>query len=146
MKRRNFLKLLGLSAVPISMFPGLSQAGYVTDIRHMRIKTSFVNKHRVIIDNSAEPALEDFDRYFGGMQWVKLNYRDINDNFYVPIHSQMFNVSEKSVITIVSPGGNVVTFSPQVDKVYGDFMKQVVVGIDYHGVKLIAVQQPHKIS
>lgn len=143
MNRRNFLKLLGLSALPVSMVPAPAQAGYVTDIRDVRIKTRFAIVHRVTIDNSAEPALEDFDRYFGD-DWVKLDYRDLNDNWYVPIHSQFFEVSEKSVITITSPCGRTVTFSPQTDKVFGNYMQQVV--IDYNGHELVVLQQPHRIA
>jgi len=147
MNRRNFLKLFGIGLVPVSLLSARAQAEeYVADIRHIRIKTKFENKHRVTIDNSAEPALADFDRDFGETweDWVKWNYRDMNNNFYVPPYSQMFEVSEKSVITVTSPAGVTVTFSPVRDGVLRHFMQQVE--IDYVNLTLTAIQQPHRLS
>lgn len=147
MNRRNFLKLLGLSALPVGLLPARAQPEeYVTDVRHIRITMKFTNIFRVTIDNSAEPALADFDGHFGEKweDWVAWNFRDINNNFYVPLHSQFFEVSEKSIITVTSPSGIPVTFRPRADKVYGDFMEQV--DVRFKGVVLTAFQEPHKIS
>jgi len=153
MNRRNFLKLFGLSALPVGLLPAPAQTeSYVTDIRNIRVTTRFRDKFLVIVDNSAEPALEDFEGYFGSTheEWIKWNFRDTNNNFYLPEHTNFFEVSEKSVITIVSPTVNKVTFSPTPDKVYGDFMMQVDVDYVRHSETptgtLAAIQTPHRLS
>jgi len=147
MNRRNFLKLFGIGLMPVGLLPARAQAEeYVADIRHIRIKTKFRGKLRVIIDNSAEPALADFDGEIGETweDWVKWNYRDANGTFYVPPSQQFFEVSEKSIITITSSHGHRVTFKPVTDKILGHFMQQV--RIDTFGFSMFATAEPHRLA
>jgi len=132
MKRRNFLKAMaGLFCLPLANVvagenetAGLSKAELSPKIktRFMEMNTTFFGKHRVQVDGVNDDVVIDIfvdveDDYI----WINSAYHDAIDMNGSPLVTKLHVIPENSVVTVVTEGGMIVSFTPILNKETGDW-------------------------